>query len=146
MPKPFIFKLERVLIHRQQLEDQAVAILAKAQAEHDVQQKTLEELKKRLIEHQKQGIKAKSTAADIWLSQQYELGLQQNISEAQEELSKLALKLQKCRQEAVARSKDKKLLEKLKEKESKRYYHESTLREQKEFEEITILRRTNKSN
>lgn len=143
MPKPFAFKLERVLDYRRQLEDGAVAALAKAKAEHDGQQALMEGVEARLREHRRKGVKKGGTRNDFWLWKQYESGLEQDLSVARELLSKLALKLQKCRQDAVERSKERKLLEKLKENESKRYHHEANLQEQKEFDELAILRRKN---
>ncbi len=140
MPKSFIFKLEKVLDYRRQLEDEAVALLADAQAKFDISEQKKNDLESRLRRHQREGLKPDGTADDIWLWQKYKDGLDMDLSRAKVELSRLALKLQKCRQDAVERSKDRKLLEKLKEKQSTRHHHEENLKEQKESEELAALR------
>lgn len=142
MAKPFKFRLERVLDYRRQLADEAVAALAKAQAEHDAQKELADGISHRLEEHRQKGIKKEGGADDVWLFRQYETGLEQDLNVIRETLAKLALNLQKCRQVAVERSKDKKLLETLKEKESKRYHYEANRQEQKEFDEQSVLRGT----
>ncbi|MBU1249260.1 MAG: flagellar export protein FliJ [Proteobacteria bacterium] len=144
MPKPFVFKLDRVLDYRHQLEDEAVALLAQAQAAHDDQRKVVDALAATLKHHLKHGLKKEGTADDIWLWRQYKDGLEQDLSRAKAELASLALKLQKCRQDAVKRSKDRQLLDKLKDKQATRYHHEQSLKEQKENDESSALRHKTK--
>ena len=146
MAKPFQFKLQKVLDYRAQLEDQAKMDLARAQAAHDAQQRTVADIQRRLAAHVEQGFQDGRADAegvspgDIWLWRQYKDALEQDLTEAKAVLGKLALKLQKARQVLVSRSKDKKLLEKLKEKQARRHHEEESQREEKEFDELAAIR------
>lgn len=140
MGKPFSFRLQKVLEFRQQLEDQARMTLAEAQARHDVQEKAVEDLAARLAAHIEAGFGTLSTQAEIWLWAQYRNALDKDLSTARAELSRLASILQTCRAEAVLRSREKKLLEKLKERQARKHHVAETLAEQKEFDEMATLR------
>lgn len=67
MGKPFVFRLEKVLEYRRQLEDQARMTLASAQARHKAQEEVLRDVETRLADHVERGFGAKATQADIWL-------------------------------------------------------------------------------
>jgi len=140
MSKPFHFKLEKVLDYRGQLEEQAKAALAAAQAEHDRQAALVNGLRDRLAAHMDRQAESNKSANDMWLWRQYKDALEQDISREQYRLSELELKLHQARQEAVARSKDKKLLEKLKETQAKKHHEEENAREEKENDEMATLR------
>jgi len=140
MPKPFVFRLEKVLEYRRQLEDQARMALAQAQARHDAQEAVLEDLRQRQAEHVAKGFGDHATQADIWLFLRYREALDQDISAAAIELQRLALILHNCRQEAVLRSREKKLLEKLKDRQARKHHVAENLSEQKEFDEMATLR------
>ncbi len=140
MSKPFHFKLEKVLDYRGQLEEQAKAALAAAQAKHDRQAELVNGLRDRLAAHMDRQAESNKSANDMWLWRQYKDALEQDISREQYRLSELELKLHQARQEAVARSKDKKLLEKLKETQAKKHHEEENAREEKENDEMATLR------
>jgi len=140
MPKPFVFRLEKVLDYRRQLEDQARMALASAQARHKAQEEVLRDVETRLAAHLDRGFGAKATQADIWLWMQYRQALDRDLIAARAELQRLALILQNCRQEAVLRSREKKLLEKLKDRQAKKHHVAENLAEQKEFDEMSTLR------
>ena len=140
MGKPFVFRLEKVLEYRRQLEDQARMTLASAQARHKAQEEVLRDVETRLADHVERGFGAKATQADIWLWMQYRQALDRDLAAAREELDRLARYLQICRQEAVLRSREKKLLEKLKDRQAKKHHVAENLAEQKEFDEMATLR------
>ncbi|WP_319469102.1 flagellar export protein FliJ [uncultured Pseudodesulfovibrio sp.] len=140
MSKPFHFKLEKVLDYRGQLEEQAKAALAAAQAKHDRQAELVSGLRDRLAAHMDKQAESNKSANDMWLWRQYKDALEQDISREQYRLSELELKLHQARQEAVARSKDRKLLEKLKETQAKKHHEEENAREEKENDEMATLR------
>lgn len=140
MAKPFHFPLQKVLDYREQLEDRARLALAKAHKAHEQQRGVVEDLKERLTRHQRRGAGQDADANDIWLWQQYKQALEQDLSSAQGRLSKLALNLQKCRREAVQASKDRKLLDKLKQQQAARHRDEEQRREEKENDEMAALR------
>lgn len=140
MPKPFVFRLEKVLEYRRQLEDQARMALAQASARHQAQEAVVLDVETRLAEHVDRGFGAKASQADIWLWMQYRQALDRDLVTARAELQRLALILQNCRQEAVLRSREKKLLEKLKDRQAKKHHVAENLAEQKEFDEMATLR------
>jgi len=140
MAKPFHFRLEKVLEYRRQLEDQARLALAQAQARHDKQERLLADIASRLGAHLEQGFGRNVTQAEIWLWTCYREALERDLSTAKAELQRLALILQNCRQEAVLRSREKKLLEKLKDRQAKKHHVAENLAEQKEFDEMATIR------
>lgn len=140
MAKPFAFKLDKVLEYRRQLEDQARQALATAQARHDAQKKRVESLEIQLAEHVAKGYGRKKTSAgDIWLWRNYKEALEQDLVGEKAALGTLALKLQQCRRDAIARSRDRKLLEKLREQQAKKHHEEQSLDEQKEYDELATI-------
>lgn len=140
MGTPFTFRLEKVLEYRRQLEDQARMALAKAQAAHDSQKQILVDISMRLTAHMERGFGKNPLQADIWLWTQYREALEKDIATAKTELERLASILQTCRQDAVLRSRERKLLEKLKERQARKHHAEENLKEQKEFDEMATIR------
>lgn len=140
MGKPFVFRLEKVLEYRRQLEDQARMALAQAQARHDAQRQVLADLCSRLAAHVERGFGANALQADVWLWMQYREALDKDIATARAELERLASILQTCRQEAVLRSRERKLLEKLKDRQARKHHVAENLKEQKEFDEMATIR------
>lgn len=140
MPKPFSFKLEKVLDYRGQLEEQAKSALAAAQRNYDAQAELVEELDRKLAAHMAKEQKSQKTPNDMWLWRQYKDALVIDINRERHRLSELELKLQQRRQEAVERSKDKKLLEKLKQTKAKKHHEEENAREEKENDEMATIR------
>ncbi|MDR3640495.1 MAG: flagellar export protein FliJ [Humidesulfovibrio sp.] len=140
MAKPFAFRLEKVLEYRRQLEDQARMALAQAQAQHDAQKRIIADLSMRMTAHMERGFGRNATQADIWLWSQYRDALGKDLIQAKTELERLASILQVCREEAVLRSREKKLLEKLKDRQAKKYHEQESQREQKEFDEMATIR------
>ena len=139
MPKPYSFKLEKILDFRKQVEEQARLALAEATRLHADQKKIVDEIEQKRINHQKKEYE-KLSVDDLWLWRQYNEALTKDLHSAQNRLTQLALNLQRCRTEAVQKSKDRKLLEKLKENQAKKYYEEENLKEQKEYDEMATLR------
>lgn len=140
MAKPFSFRLQKVLEYRQQREDQARLALAQAKAAHEAQQRAVADVEARLAAHVAKGFGETPTQADIWLWTQYREALGLDLAAAKAELARLALILQNCRKEAVLRSREKKLLEKLKDRQAKKHHVAENLAEQKEFDEMATLR------
>ena len=143
MVKPFAFGLEKVLEYRRQLEDEAKIVLSRAMADHEAQQRMVDGLEARLAAHSRSPYRdddLQPGAGDIWLWQQYKEALERDIIDAKADLARLALILQKCRRDAVEKSKERKLLEKLKENQAKKYYAEANEKERKEFDEMATIR------
>lgn len=140
MTRPFVFRLEKVLEYRVQLEEQAKLALARALAEHARGEQAVQALELRRDEHQRRGYAGGMDTGELWLWRQYGQALEQDLITAKADLARLALKLQKARQDAVSRSKDRKLLEKLKEQQAGKHHEEQALRELKEADEMAALR------
>lgn len=141
MARPFVFRLQKVLDYRTQLEEQAKLELARAIAAHARQQHFVAEMEARLEEHRNKGLNQPGADVnDLWLWRQYLQALEQDLTVARADLARLALKLQKARQDAVARSRDRKLLEKLKEHQARKHHEDQALREQKDADEMAAIR------
>jgi flagellar FliJ protein len=141
MAKTFKFNLQKVLDYRVQLEDQAKLALAKAVAVHQTQERLVRALEAAQSAHQEALVKAKSlTAADIWLWRNYQdrLTLDLNQSRIQERI--LAQDVLNRRAELVEKAKDRKLLDKLKEKQGIRHGIEESKKEQAGYDEMATLR------
>ena len=145
MSKPFAFKLEKVLDYRGQLEEQAKAALARAQEAHDAKEAVVADMEARLAAHMGKGIESRKSANDMWLWRKYKEALEQDISIALMDLKSLELKLQRFRMQAVERSKDRKLLEKLKETQAKKHHEKQSAQEEKENDEMATLRYKSKN-
>jgi flagellar export protein FliJ len=140
MAKPFAFRLQKVLEYRIQLEDQARMALAQAQARHDSQKRVIADIHMRLTAHVERGFGKHAVQADIWLWTQYREALDKDLATAKAELEQLASILQTRREEAVLRSRERKLLEKLKERQAKKHHVQESQQEQKEFDEMATIR------
>ncbi len=140
MSKPFRFKLEKVLDYRGQLEEQAKAVLAQAQNAYDTQAALVARLRERMAAHMAKQVESEKSTNDMWLWRQYKDALEQDIQSALIELSRLELNLHQRRQEAVDRAKDRKLLEKLKENQARKYHAETSAQEEKENDEMATIR------
>jgi flagellar FliJ protein len=96
--------------------------LAQAQAAHDAQKQALEDVRQRLAAHNAAGFGQSATEADIWLFMRYREALERDEAAAAAELERLASILQTRRQEAVLRSRNRKLLEKLKDRQAGKHH------------------------
>jgi len=140
MGRPFSFKLQKVLDYRTQLEDQARGALARAQAARDEQAARVQDIASRLGDHLARSAEANRSVGEMWLWRQYKDALEQDLAREQSALSQLEHKLHTRRQEAVARSRDKKLLDKLKETQARKHHAQEIAREAKENDELATLR------
>ena len=141
MPGAFQFRLQRVLDYRTQLEEQAKIALAGARRERQAQADALADLKRRLEVHEaKLYAERELTVDDIWLWRLYKERLQFDIKKAEFRLLALSKKVSRRRRELVAKSKDRKLLEKLKTNQAVKFRVEENLKEQSESDEMATLR------
>lgn len=116
-------------------------VLAEAQRRYRDQAVFLDSLKSRLARAEADFFSRQAyTPQDMWLWRTYKKAADFDIKMADMALQRLAKELQRARQEVIARAKDRKLLEKLKENQARRYEQEERLAEQKEFDESSTLR------
>ncbi len=141
MPKPFRFNLERILDLRAQLEERAKMELGKAIAAHRRQEEAVAGLTRELADREEaMAQKAAVTPAELWLWRAYKERLVGDIRAAKARLEELAAARERCRRTAVERSKDRKLLDKLKTKKAMRHALDENLGEQKENDEMASVR------
>lgn len=140
MPKPFVFKLQKILEYRHQLEEQAMMALAKARQQYQEYKEHLDRLRGRLEQHEASYFsKPDMTTADLWLWRNFKERLLQDIAHAELQLNQLANKVERAREEAIAKAKDRKLLEKLKTNQAEAYVKEELLKEQKSYDEMSTI-------
>lgn len=141
MPKPFEFPLEHVLQYRQRLEQQARLELAAAQNAYQVQFNLLEGLRKKVRDAESH-MKSQSDlpSEELWLWSTFRERLLQDIVSNELKLQRLATTVANCRTALVQRSKEMKMLERLKTKQAMEYYAEQKREEQKELDETASLR------
>jgi len=140
MAKPFHFNLERVLDIREQFEERAKMEMAKAVAAVYAQEREVN----RLV-NEKEAREASIaqnpnlTQGELWLWQSYRRRLGEDIQAARVRFEELVEVRERCRRTLVTRSKDKKLLEKLKSNKANRHALEENLAEQKENDELASM-------
>lgn len=138
---PFTFRLQQILDYRGQLEDQARMEFAKAQSDYDTQAETVSALRETLAQNEARLYEtATISPSEHWLIKNYVQRLTQDLGTEENTLLQLAQNLNRKRQNLVKRSQDKKLLDKLKEKQQKRHAHEERLKEQHQFDETATIR------
>lgn len=141
MARRFSFRLQRVLDFRAQLEDQARLKLAEATQAHSRQSALVDSLRESLARHECSLDGRKSLSeGDLWLWRMYKDRLVQDVSVAELELFQRAKVLNQCRQDLVAKAKDKKLLERLRASERETWVRDENAREQRDADEMATLR------
>jgi flagellar protein FliJ len=141
MPRRFRFRLERVLDLRRQKEDQAKLAFGKALSDHTAQAARVDALRLALAEHEAKLYSGKeTTAADLWLWRRYQDRLVSDVEKAEIRLMDLARVLTQRRREMIERSKERKLLEQLRNQQEISFRREENLREQREYDEMATLR------
>lgn len=137
----FEFSLQKVLDYRTQLEDEAKMAFARAMQAHRAQTELLGSIRTRLAEHEKSLYSGgELTDNDMWLWRRYRHRLQEEQMEAEVRLQEYARELTRSRMKLVERSKDRKLLERLKDQQQERYRKEMNLKEQREADEMATIR------
>lgn len=141
MPRGFQFRLQKVLEYRQQREDQAKFAFAKAKADHDMQVVVVDNLRTALQKHEESLYSGeKLTEGDIWLWRQYRKRLIQDMEQAEMRLMELTRLMNAKRRELVERSKERKLLERLRSQQEIAFRREASAREQREYDEMATIR------
>lgn len=140
--RPFRFPLQQVLDYREQLEDEARLAVAKAQQAYVKQVEFTEALRATLDAHARALYDREEplTASEIWLWQQYKDRLRQDMIRAEQHTLELAQALNRARREAVNRSRDRQVLDKLKANQKLRHDEAERLREQSEIDEMATIR------
>ncbi|WP_092188808.1 flagellar export protein FliJ [Desulfomicrobium norvegicum] len=141
MARPFLFKLEKILEYRRQLEDQAKLALSLTRQQVAEQKLRVEALHKDLEAClvELSAIK-QMTQPELWLWSGWRKRLELDKTQAQAKLVELQKLAETRRLELVTKAKDRKLLEKLRAKQAEKHVQEEQRKEQKEFDETGTLR------
>ncbi len=141
MARPFIFKLEKILEYRNQLEDQAKLALSKARQDMLEQAERVEALGRELDACLAAMSRIKQmTQAELWLWSGWRKRLELDKKQGQAKLAELKRLVEERRIDLVAKSKDRKLLEKLRAKQAEKHGQEEQRKEQNAFDETATLR------
>lgn len=136
---PFRFRLQQVLEYREQLENQAQMVFGQAQAAYDRQIEVIAALRVQLAENETK-LYEQLSQGERWLLENFKKGIEQDIAGAENHLLELAQQLNRARMDLVQKSQDKKLLDKLKEKQARQHAEEERAKEQLQFDETATLR------
>ena len=136
----FRFSLQQVLNYRIQLEDQAKVRFAKAQAEYLAAERRLQDLQMQLDEQVQRLYAGALDLMERWLIEHYVRGLRDDITHTSRLLHELAQIVEQARMELVAKAKDRKVLDRFREKQADRHAYEERLQEQRTYDETASIR------
>ncbi len=136
----FHFSLQKVLDYRAQLEEEARAAFAAAQAAEQACARHLAALQRELDLTEARLCGAVQDNGERWLLEAYARGLREDARVAAARLAELRRALEQCRAELLHRAVDKGLLDKLKERRREQFRREEALKEQKINDETATLR------
>ncbi len=133
----FKFSLEQVLKYRAQLEQEAKIAFAQVENERMREEKRLENIILSLDREQYRLATLKpNEMEDRWIIENFIKGLRYDLVESQKFLQIWTKKAEEAREILTEKARDKKMLEKLKEKQGQRYVEDEKYKEQKFFDEI----------
>ncbi len=133
----FKFSLEQVLKYRTQLEQEAKIYFARMENERMREEKRLQTISAALIQEQIRLSSLKPEEFENrWVIANYIKGLRQDLVESQRHLIEWNKKVEEARVILIQKSREKKTLEKLKEKQEIRYVQDEKHKEQRFFDEI----------
>ena len=127
---PFHFSMQKVLDYREQLEEEAKVRLAKAEQ----QRNELLEQEERLYTH------PPSNAGERWLLEHFVKGLKADMAATAVQLRAAENMVEESRRILAQRAMDRKILDKLKERQKQHYMHDERMKEQRFNDEIATLR------
>lgn len=137
----FKFSLEKVLNYKEQLEKEAKAVLAELTGKSQMEKARYASLKDEELEQEKKLAETPlSEQGQRWLLDNYIRAIRQDIKQTQINIAKLDEEIGKARQVLAEKSKDRKIMEKLKERHFEIFKKEEQLKEQRELDEIASIR------
>lgn len=138
---PFRFKLQKILDYREQLEEKAKVDLANKQRTLEEAHALFERLKTELRQTEDRLFEsALVPQAERWLLEQYVKGLRGDVANAALQARMHEQLVDEARKLLAARAIERKLLEKLKERQNQQYLREEQLKEQRVNDETATLR------
>lgn len=136
----FQFNMQKVLDYRELMEEEARGKLAKAENDLRNGREKLGELKKELERARAEASGKLLQGGERWLQDQYEKGLAADIRQAEMNALMLAQLVEEARKILAARALDRKVLEKLKERQKVQFLRAEQKQEQNFNDEIATIR------
>ncbi len=137
----FSFSMQKILDYRAMLEEEAKVRLSKAQQAYKKEEEHFVGLKNELSSQENEMCQNRTQdAASRWLLESYIKGLNADIHQSYIKLRQLHESVNQCKELVLIRAKDKKVLEKLKEKQQERYHAAEKELERKINDEAATLR------
>ncbi len=138
---PFHFSMQKILDYRMQLEEEAKVQLAKAQHMLSLEKERKLSLDLQLAEKKQDLYKDINMEASFrWLLENFIKGLQTDLEACALRLRQLEQIVHQCTDMVIMRAKDRKILEKLKEKQREHYDAHEKEQERKVNDETATLR------
>ena len=138
---PFHVKMQKVLDYREQLEEEAKVDLALKQRLLEDSRALFERLKTELRQSEDRLFQSALAPQDErWLMEQYVKGLKGDVANAAMQTRMHEQLVDEARKMLAARAIERKLLEKLKERQNQQYLREEQLKEQRVNDETATLR------
>lgn len=135
----FRFSLEQVLRYRKQLEEQAMQVFAQAVQARDRRLREKEEYEAAILQARQKAV-AGLDAGEIWLVTGYVTALTQDIERARADLAVLEENVDRTRADLTQKAQDRKLLERLKEKQATRHKQAENYKEQQSYDDTATIR------
>ncbi len=133
--------MQKVLDYKAGLQEEAQLELARARKKYQAQIALIKSLEDELAQAREEISKKENvTQGRIWLWNRYIERLNFDQKSATRKLKELAREVSLRRQDLLEKTKDKKILEKLKVNQKIRFYHEQEKEEQKEYDEMAVVR------
>ncbi len=137
----FTFSMQKILDYRAMLEEEAKVQLVKAQNMLKREEERFTSLQNTLAEKKAEmNTNITMDAGSRWILDNFIKGLRSDMAQSHQRLVQLHEILEKCKEMVLIRSKDKKVLEKLKEKQQERHYAAEKEYERKVNDETATLR------
>lgn len=138
---PFRFSLQKVLDYREQLEEEAKNRFALVQRQYREARERLAALSEELKTQEGRLYgQVVDNAGERWLLESFIRGLRADVETSTANVRNLQTMRDEMRKILAARSMDRKLLEKLKERKRRQYLLDERLKEQRFNDEIATLR------
>lgn len=138
---PFRFSLQKVLDYREQLEEEAKNRFALVQRQYREARERLAALSEELKTQESRLYgQVVDNAGERWLLESFIRGLRADVETSTANVRNLQTMRDEMRKILAARSMDRKLLEKLKERKRRQYLLDERLKEQRFNDEIATLR------
>jgi flagellar protein FliJ len=134
--KPFQFRLQKVLNYRIRLEDQRKMELAELESRRTVLLQERNWLLAAQADALRRGLSATFDLVDIQLTRLYVERLDRDIARKCDEIAEMDRRVDEKREELIAASRDRRVMERLREKQEAAYMLEALRVEQKQLDEM----------